>query len=119
MGAERVRELLLDSAPRPKVAAGVLAYVLLQVLAQLGVDVPTFLDLPRETIEALIVFGVMWLVRDRFAVPMSEAFAAKTRVQGARVELDTRMSEPIDLFPKPRFVDHVHEPPHPTTPGAS
>ena len=122
MGAERIRELLLDAAPRPKIAAGVLAYLALRVLSQLGIDVPAFLGLPVETVEALIVFAVMYVVRDRFAVPMSEAVAAKARAAAIQATAErwgiAAPADPPDLSPvlpaeRPPDVDVVRQPSSP------
>jgi hypothetical protein len=53
---EQLREL----APRPKVAAGLLAFALLQVLSHVGAD-PSSIGLEGWTVEGLILLAVMWL----------------------------------------------------------
>jgi hypothetical protein len=67
----RLAGAALAAAPRPKIAAGLLAYAILQVAAHFGVDIGV-LGLQQRTAEALLTFAVMWLWRDPFAVPLPD-----------------------------------------------
>jgi hypothetical protein len=100
---ERVREAFLDAAPRPKLAAGLIASMVLFALQQLGVDVGV-LGLSQEAAQALIVFAVMYLWRDRFSIPMGEALEAQRTHREIGLDAEEAgemLPDPPDLSPVP------------------
>lgn len=108
--ADRIRDLFLDAAPRPKIAAGIIALVAVRVAAHLGVDFE-LLGIEPEAVEVLIVFGVMYLKRDALALPMSAALEAKRpgpaagpaqRAAFEETSLGEHPADPPDLSPVPR-----------------
>lgn len=56
----RARTAATWARPKPKVAAGVLTYLLLQLLELAGVD----LGDDQELVEAVVTFAAMWLYRN-------------------------------------------------------
>lgn len=74
----RLGQAAAAAAPRPKIAAGLVAVAILQVAAHLGVDVGV-LGLQQRTAEMILTFGIMWLWRDPFAVPLTELREGGTR----------------------------------------
>lgn len=70
----RLSRALRATVPRPKIAAGLLTYIALQILNQLHVGVDA------KSIEFLITFAVMWAWRDPFAVPLQELPLGATKL---------------------------------------
>lgn len=68
----------IAAAPRPKIAAGLIAVAVLQVAAHFGIDVGV-LGLQQRTVEMFLTFAIMWLWRDPFAVPLPELREGTTR----------------------------------------